>query len=80
VYDFIFRVCTRRFGVLGFVLKGGLVANPAFVLDVFGVLLVKKFVDLSHLLCVTKPTKTHYICQVAVGHLWAPSSSPFCQV
>jgi hypothetical protein len=32
--------------VLGFVLKGGLVADPAFVLDVFGVLRVKKFVDL----------------------------------
>jgi hypothetical protein len=33
-----------------------------------------KFVDLSlsHLLCVTKPTKTHYVCQVAVGHPWVP--------
>jgi hypothetical protein len=46
------------------------------ILDVFG-LCVKKFVDLSHLLCVTKPTKTHYICRVAVGHPWVPSFSPF---
>jgi hypothetical protein len=66
--------------VLGFVLKGGLVVDLAFVLDVFGVLRVKKFVDLPHLLCVMKPTKTHYICRVAVGHPWVSSFSPFCRV